>query len=237
MSTNPYTPEQFPWGKLLQHEQGIVHKILSLASARVLANTFQKRRSPEFLRKILPKMPINLDTLQTLVIERTQHRIEGQGPQDTLTVTFSDVVRRGNSQLKPYLDSFVEEAIDDQTSDAESSSDDLPLDAKDICAKVSAEMDHKQTWTDVSKIRLVRKSGHLDEHHNRFSVELVWPGNSTPVPIPDGFLLSNEAGHTSMYSMTTSLLQGLNLRESVALSQKNRVYEYTIHRQTASQQS
>jgi hypothetical protein len=233
MSKNPYTPGKFPWGKLLQHETGIAHKILSLVSARVFANTSQKRRSPEFLRKTLPKMPIYLDTLQTLEIERTQHKIEGQGPQDTLTVTFSDVVRRGGSL---WLDSKVEEAIENNSSDDESSSDDLQLDAKDICAKVSAEMDLKQTWTDVSKIRLVRENGH-DKHNNRFSVELVCPGNPTPVRIPDGFLLSNEPRHTSMYSMTTALYQGLKLQESVAPSQENRVYEYTIHRQTASQQS
>ena len=207
----------FPWKQLLEKAPGIAHKILSISSSRVLAYRSHERRSHE-AQKLLPKMPIALDTEQILEIERSRDEIEGHCPQDTLTVTFSDVVRRGSL----WLDSEVEEAIENNSSDDESSWDDLPLDANAICAKISAEMDLKQTWTDVSKIRLVPSTAY---DRTTCYVELVRPGEDgeETVRVQHGFLLSDRPKYTSMLTLMSKLSEKLLLR----CTKVDGVYEYT----------
>jgi len=74
------------------------------------------------------------DTKQRLVIERSRHAIEGHGPRDVLTVSFSDCVNKDwygfdrNKDRHGYL-GYDEDAV-------------------------CKAMDFKRTWTNVTKIQL-----------------------------------------------------------------------------------
>jgi hypothetical protein len=73
-----------------------------------------------------------VDTIQSLVIQRFRSNIEGYGPNDTLTVSFSDCVDRGRGCFNHGL---WEVGYDEDA--------------------VCRAMDIKCTWTGVFKIRLV----------------------------------------------------------------------------------
>jgi hypothetical protein len=132
-------------------------------------------------------------------------------------VTFSDVVRRGRF----FLDAQVAKADEDDSSsdDSDYDSDYSPqncLDVNTICAAISAAMDYKQTWTDVSKIRLVRGRAYLDDQCTRCYVELVRQGTDgeETVRIEHAFSLTVLPGYTSMQVFARRLREELLLRHA-----------------------
>jgi hypothetical protein len=232
MFANPYlittnlTTAVFPWDRLLEREEAIADKILGLCGSRVFAYRWNDRRCPETLRP--RKMQFYVPTKQILEIERSRADIEGHGPKDKLTVTFSDVVQRGRF----FLEHLVAQADEDDSSSDDSSSDDSSsddsssdasssdrpphLDVNAICAAISAAMDYKQTWTDVSKIRLVRGRAYLDDQCTRCYVELVRQGTDgeETVRIEHGFSLTVLPGDTSMLVLARRLREELHLRHA-----------------------
>jgi hypothetical protein len=92
-------------------------------------------------------------TTQRLVITRSRHDILGHGPDDTLTVRFSDLVDR-NYYIFNHGGKY-----------------DLGYDRHAVCSA----MDIKRTWTDVFKIRLVYVDN-LFEHQDDWVVLLVRRG-------------------------------------------------------------
>jgi hypothetical protein len=224
MSANPYVIRAgssvanfctavFPWDRLLERGGDVAHKILGLCGSRVFAYRPDERRCPEALRP--RKMPSYVPTQQILEIERSRADIEGHRPKDKLTVTFSDVVERGRF----FLERLVAQAVEDDSSSDDSSSDDSdysPLDVNAVCAAISAAMDHKQTWTDVSKIRLVRGRAYLDDQCTRYYVELVRQGTDgeETVRIEHGFSLTVLPGYTSVQVFARRLREELHLRHA-----------------------
>jgi hypothetical protein len=208
----------FPWDRLLERGGDVAHKILGLCGSRVFAYRSDERRCPEALRP--RKMPSYVPTQQILEIERSRADIEGHGPKDKLTVTFSDVVRRGLFFLEDQVAQAHEDASssDDSSSDGSSSddSDYPPLDVNAVCAAISAAMDHKQTWTDVSKIRLVRGRAYLDDQCTRYYVELVRQGTDgeETVRIEHGFSLTVLPGYTPVQVFARRLREELHLRHA-----------------------
>jgi hypothetical protein len=202
----------FPWDRLLERGGDVAHKILGLCGSRVFAYSSHERRCPEALRP--PKMRPYLSTQQILEIERSRQQIEAHGPKDKLTVTFSDVVRRGRF----FLDAQVAKAHEDDSSsdDSDYDSDYSPLDVNAVCAAISAAMDHKQTWTDVSKIRLVRGRAYLDDQCTRYYVELVRQGTDgeETVRIEHGFSLTVLPGYTPVQVFARRLREELHLRHA-----------------------
>ena len=141
ISTTNFKTAMFPWPQLLEREPGIAEQILRRCSTR--CEPYHRTYNaywPQALRP--PQLPTNyshsLDMTESLRIERSRTQIEGHGPQDLLTVTFSAVVTRGNGFDLDYYAAQAEE-------------EGWPFDEDAICRA----MDYTQTWTDVSKIRLV----------------------------------------------------------------------------------
>jgi hypothetical protein len=156
--------------------------------------------------RLFPHASHYLEMRQTLEVERSRAKIEGHGPDDKLTVTFSDVVTRGHGFGLDYYAAQAEEKG-------------CPFDEDAIYAA----MDYKQTWTDVSKIRLVRGRAYLDEQCTRCYVELVRPGageengeenGEETVRIPHGFCLSVRAHTTPMDIFARRLSEELHLRRA-----------------------
>jgi hypothetical protein len=144
------------WGRADPLTEDMRRKILGPAGARMVRNSQSWRYLPEEL--LPPGMgedhaPLCPETIQTLVIERPRHDILRHGPGDKLTVTFSDCVDRDWWGFDKYAN------------------EGWPLDKDAVCAN----MEFKQTVTDVTKIRLPPIHGQYmpaDEWH----VEVVRQG-------------------------------------------------------------
>jgi hypothetical protein len=149
----------FNWGDK-EDNKDIKDKILGFASARLVRKCDSWRYLPE---ELLPQgmdedsatrcAHLCPETIQTLIIERPRHDILSHGPGDKLTVTFSNCVDRDWWGFDKYA------------------KEGWPLDKDAVCA----DMDLKQTVTDVTKILLPHIHGqHLaaDEWH----VEVVRQG-------------------------------------------------------------
>ena len=97
MDANPYviranfSTAVFPWARLEERGgtdiQGI---ILGLSASRVFADRHFSSRLPEDLQPLQGQLLYALMT-QTLSIDQSRPRIEGHGPEDTLTVTLRTV--------------------------------------------------------------------------------------------------------------------------------------------------
>jgi len=135
---------------------------------------------------------------QTLEVERSRAKISRHGPDDKLTVTFSDVVARGHGFDLDYYAAQAEE-------------EGRPFDEDAICAA----MDYKQTWTDVSKIRLVRGRAYLDDQRGKCYVEVVRQGEDAIHMIPNNFHLSSLAHTTTMQIFARRLAEELHLRHVI----------------------
>jgi hypothetical protein len=131
---------------------------------------------------------------QTLSIERPRQRIEGHGPEDTLTVTLSTVVRRDWSGFNNTTQQFQDE----------------------VCAAMDVQ---PQSWTGVSRIRLVRTPSVAI--NSRHFIELVRQGRHVRV---ETFELSNLEGWTSRHDFALSLTGQLHLRHAVVAG----VDEYAV---------
>jgi hypothetical protein len=106
-----------------------------------------------------------------------------------------------------------------------------PFDEDAICAA----MEYKQTWTDVSKIRLVRERAYLDgdlhrrDFCTRCYVELVRQGEDGEETVRIGrrfslCCISNLPGNTSMQIFADRLSEELHLRRAFV----NGVDEYAV---------
>ncbi len=156
-------------GSWQELEEDMQEKILGLAGSRVRALRSYDRSWPEALRAPkLRKLRPYVKCEQILEIERSRANIEGHGAEDKLTVTFRDGVTRGEFGL----DGDVAQAEENYSSSDDSSEDEAPVDVNAICAA----MDYKQTWTDVSKIRVVRGRAWQDVECAKYYVELVRQG-------------------------------------------------------------
>jgi hypothetical protein len=153
MPVNPYATTNFqtavfPWDQLLEREPGIADQVLRRCSTRCepYHRTYHAYW-PQALRP--PQLPPTLNDshylpmTEFLRIERPRANILGHGPQDLLTVTFSGVVTRNTGHGFGFIDLDYYEALAEERG--------WPFDADAICRA----MDYTQTWTDVSKIRLV----------------------------------------------------------------------------------
>ena len=232
MPANPYTitranfkTAKFPFDRLLEREEGLAKKILGLAGSRVCAKRFYDGRWPEALRP--PKLRLRSVTCeQILEIERSRANIEGHGPEDKLTVTFRDVVRRGSFGLDGAV-ARAEQFADywDASSSDDSSSDEAPVDVNAICAA----MDYKQTWADVSKIRLVRGRAWRDVECAKYYVELVRQGEDgeETVRIPHDFCLRDKYT-TPIVDFERRLSEELHLRCRYVDMDDQYVPEYAV---------
>ncbi len=203
MRANPYVIRAnfntavFPWDLLLERGGDLADKILGLCHSKIFAYRVNQRPCPEAVRP--PQLPSYLSTNQILEVERSRAEITGHGPHDKLTVTFSDIVTRGHGF---GLDRYAAEAEEEG----------LPFDEDAICAA----MDYKHTWTDVSKIRLVRGRAYLDDQCTRCYVELVRQGTDgeETVRIGHGFSLTVMPGYTPMHIFARRLSEELHLRHA-----------------------
>jgi hypothetical protein len=199
-------------GSWQELEEDMQEKILGLCGSQVFAYRSHERRLPEELRP--PELLSLVSCNQILEIERSRANIEGHGPEDKLTVTFSDVVTRGNGFY----------GLDCDAARAEEQGWPFDEDA------IYAAMDYKQTWTDVSKIRLVRGRAHLDDQCTKCYVELVRQGEDgeETVRIPHDFYLSNLAHTTPMHFFARRLSEELHLRHTVVQEVDGNVDEYAV---------
>ena len=155
---NPYIAQALCTGTLTWNDlnSDIQGKILRKVGLQFVYEFISERRVPLELRP--PLLPSNrgnawAGTTQRLVITRSRHDILGHGPDDTLTVRFSDLVDRNY-----YIFNHGGEY-------------DLGYDRHAVCSA----MDIKRTWTDVFKIRLVYVDN-LFEHQDDYVVLLVRRG-------------------------------------------------------------
>jgi len=202
---NPYVcglkTAVFPWQELRNRESGITRKILAHAKIKVLA-FFRKYNCEAREKWPLEQRPPdlqqwnNFDVLlqmtERLVIERSRARIMGHGPEDKLTVTFSDVVLKFVT-FCPFNEKWISEAIDEN-----------------------------KTWTNVSKIRLVRFNGIPPSSMGiaRFScvLELVRQGadGEETVRLPQTLYFGPDIAERSSWdSCARTLTEDLHLRHTV----------------------
>jgi hypothetical protein len=204
VDANPYviranfnTTGGFPWARLANDMQ---NQILDQSASRIFAERQFASRLPEPLQPRQGQLLYALMT-QTLSIERPRQRIEGHGPEDTLKVTLSTVVRR---------DWF---GFDNTT----------PQFQDQVCAAM-AQTWPPQSWTGVSIIRLVRTlQGGLpgDAANLRHFIELVLPRRNVRV---ETFALANLTGWTSKHDFALLLTRQLNLRHTIVAG----VDEYAV---------
>jgi hypothetical protein len=135
---NPYTAQALCTGKLTWNDldSDMQGQILRKVGLRFDYERISERQVPLELRP--PLLPADrgnawAGTTQRLVITRPRCNILGHGPDDTLTVSFSDLVDR-NYYIFDHGGEY-----------------DLGYDRHAVCSA----MDVKRTWTDVFKIRLV----------------------------------------------------------------------------------
>ncbi len=133
-----------------------------------------------------------------LRIERARADILGHRRQDLMTVTFSGVVTR-NSGFDFDLDYY--EALAEEQG--------WPFDADAICRA----MDYTQTWTDVSRIRLVDAGS--DIGRGIFHVDLVrqlFPHGEETVRLPRLLHFGLGRNMTDPHIFSRDLIQLLHLR-------------------------
>ena len=159
-------PGQFPWNEL---DTDMRDKILRKVFLRFAFQQPFERRMPlmQFPLSHARNMPY-VDTIQSLVIQRSRSNIEGYGPNDTLTVSFSDCVDRGRASFNHRL---WEVGYDEDA--------------------VCRAMDMQCTWTGVFKIRLVFNDGYwVSEVHDNYDIHFVRrgvDGNEEVVTAPTMF--------------------------------------------------
>ena len=205
-STTNFNTAMFPWDQLLEREPGIADQVLRRCSTR--CEPYHRTYDaywPQALRP--PQLPTNyshsLDMTEFLIIERPRANILGHGPQDLLTVTFSGVVTRGGFGLDYYAAQAEEEG--------------WPFDADAICRA----MDYTQTWTDVSKIRLLNRTpiGINTGPNPRvdFRVELVrqqFPHGEETVRLPRLLHFGPARNMTPFINFDRALTERLHLRRA-----------------------
>ena len=159
-------PGQFPWNEL---DEDMRDKILRKVVLRFVSNQRFERRVP---LELLPPLSYArntpyADTIQSLVIQRFRSNIEGYGPNDTLTVSFSDCVDRGGGFN--YL-------LWDQGYDEDA---------------VCRAMDVHCTWTGVFKIRVVFNDDYwlssVQDNYDILFVRRGVDGNEKVVAAPTMF--------------------------------------------------
>jgi hypothetical protein len=197
----------FPWDQLREREPGIADQILRRCSTRCEPyHRTYRAYWPQALRP--PQLPPNfanshyLHMTEFLRIERPRANILGHGPQDLLTVTFSGVVTRGGFGLDYYAAQAEEEG--------------WPFDEDAICRA----MDYTQTWTDVSKIRLVDatpigNTGLIQR--GIFHVELVrqlFPHGEETVRVPRLLHFGLARNMTLFINFDRALTERLHLRRA-----------------------
>ena len=163
-------PGQFPWNEL---DPDLRDKILRRVVLRFVFHQPFERRMPLMQPPLAGarNMPY-VDTIQSLVIQRFRSNIEGYGPNDTLTVSFSDCVDRGEASFNHRLWR-------------------VGYDEDAVCRA----MDVHCTWTGVFKIRLVFNDGYcvtywLSEVHDNYDILFVRrgvDGNEEVVAAPTMF--------------------------------------------------
>jgi hypothetical protein len=140
----------------------------------------------------------SLQMTEFLRIERARADILGHRRQDLMTVTFSGVVTR-NSGFDFDLDYY--EALAEEQG--------WPFDADAICRA----MDYTQTWTDVSRIRLVDAGS--DIGRGIFHVDLVrqlFPHGEETVRLPRLLHFGLGRNMTDPHIFSRDLIQLLHLR-------------------------
>jgi hypothetical protein len=159
-------PQVFPWKDL---DPDLQDKILRRVVLRFVFNQHFERRVP---LELLPPLSYArntpyADTIQSLVIQRFRSNILGYGPNDTLTVSFSDCVDRdGGFNYLLWEKGYDEDAV-------------------------CRAMDIKCTWTGVFKIRLVFNENYwLSEVQDNYDILFVRrgvDGNEEVVAAPTMF--------------------------------------------------
>lgn len=188
---NPYVVRTgvFDWVLLKNENPDVTDKILGQAGLRIEYTWLnQTRRLPAHLRPA--GMPAEHEYwptfIQKLVIDRSRYSIEGHGPCDSLTVTFSERVDR-----RDYFLQYAEEQgwlIDKEA--------------------IFNALDYTQTWTNVKKIRLLPEGG---GYNIRYHMQLVQRDKEI-VNIPES-KLSCTAHLKDM--IAHRLTEGLQLRHAV----------------------
>ena len=208
MRANPYVIRAnfntavFPWDKLIQYQPEIANRILRESGSGVFASREFQSRIPEAMQPLQGAL-LYAPMHQYLIIERSRQRIEGHSGEDKLTVTLGTLVNRD-------WNAFDEPA--------------LALDRDAVCVAMS----YSQTWTDVSRIRLIQGQNHWEQQQARCYVELVRQraeGGEEIVRVEDGFSLKNHDTATSMQNFAQSLTEMLYLRETVVGAG---VHEYAV---------
>lgn len=222
MRANPYVITEnfntavFPWDQLLERKRsgacGVADKILGLCSSKVFAFDTYYADWPEALRP--PQVPSRalLPMKQTVAVERSRANILGHGRHDSLTVTFTDRVKRRPYWHEDVLSVWAEQAEEEG----------WPFDQDAIYAAT----DYTEIWTEVSKIRLVPERSNWENRSGRHYIELVLQGEhgEETVRIGRGFLLSDVPGFTSKQMFGRSLSERLRLRRATV----NFVDEYAV---------
>lgn len=212
MPVNPYATTNFktgvfPWDRLLDREPGIAEQIVRRCSTRCepYHRTYRKYW-PAALRP--PQLQPNfanshyLDMTELLRIERARANILGHGPQDLMTVTFSGLVIRNTDNVHA-LDLDYYEALAEERG--------WPFDADAICRA----MDYTQTWTDVSRIRLLNGTP-INHGSSSFRVELVRQGahGEETVQLPWQFYFGPGRNMTPFINLHRALTEQLHLRRA-----------------------
>jgi len=204
---NPYVSgfktAVLPWEELHDTKPGITDRILAHAKIKVLA-FFRKYNCearekwpladrPEDLQR-WNNFDLLLDMMESLVIERSRAKIMGHGPEDKLTVTFSDVVLNC-ATFCPFDKKCLNDAID-----------------------------RNQTWTHVSKLRLVRdrsrppSSVHSTQRLFSCNLELVRQGadGEETVRLPQILYFGRDHPQRSSWDFCARrLTEDLHLRHTV----------------------
>jgi len=210
VSTTNFKTAVFPWPQLLEREPGIAEQILRRCSTRCEPyHRTYRAYWPAALRP--PQLQPNfanshyLDMTELLRIERARANILGHGPQDLMTVTFSGHVIRNTDDVYP-LDLDYYEAVAAERG--------WPFDADAICRA----MDYTQTWTDVSRIRLLNATpiNIISIQHGVFRVELVRQGahGEETVQLPWQFYFGPGRNMTPFINLHRALTEQLHLRRA-----------------------
>jgi len=196
--------------KINDTEPGLVDTILRFSATVVIAysSSYLENIPQALWSAAAPNAPNRgqyTEMRKVLKIERPRATISGHGPEDKLTVTFSDVVSRGNRQgTLDYIASRAEKkgwAIDKNA--------------------IYTAMDKKQTWTDVTKIRLVRY-----QNSAYYYVELLLQGavSEETVWIQHDLYGPGEENETSIQELGRKLIEDVHLRHAVV----DGVDEYSV---------
>ena len=201
-STTNFNTAVFPWAQLLEREPGIADQVLRRCSTRCepYHHTYDAYW-PQALRP--PQLPsISLHMTEVLRIDRPRSNILGHGPQDLLTVTFSGLVIRNTGHGFDFDLDYYEALAEERG---------WPFDADAICRA----MDYTQTWTDVSRIRLLNGTP-INHGSSSFRVELVRQGahGEETVQLPQAFYFGPGRNMTPFINLHRALTEQLHLRRA-----------------------